>query len=66
MYILSGLLPIEAEIHIEAITLFGNITRSDRSSIEWRLAERQLQIKYSSNSWFIDIKKICIKYGIPI
>jgi len=26
--ILSGLLPIEAEIHIKAITLFGNITRS--------------------------------------
>ena len=37
----------------------------DRSSIEWRLAERQLQVKsYSSNSWFIDINKICIKYGI--
>ena len=51
IYILSGILPIEAEIHIKAITLFGNITRSDRSSIEWRLAERQLQVKsYSSNS----------------
>ena len=25
----------------------------------------QLQVKsYSSNSWFIDIKTICIKYGI--
>jgi hypothetical protein len=33
IYILSGLLSIEAEIHVKAITLFGNITRSDRSSI---------------------------------
>jgi hypothetical protein len=64
IYIHSGLLPIEAQIHIKAITLFGNITRSDRSSIEWRLTERQLQVKsYSSNSWFIDIKEICIKYA---
>ncbi|CAG2253967.1 unnamed protein product [Mytilus edulis] len=59
------LLPLEAEIHIKIITLFGNITRSERSSLEWRIAERQLQIKtYSSNSWFIDLKKICGKYDI--
>ncbi|CAC5410725.1 unnamed protein product [Mytilus coruscus] len=65
IYLLSGLLPLEAEIHIKIITLFGNITRAERSSLEWRIAERQLQIKtYSSNSWFIDLKKICGKYDI--
>ena len=58
IYIHSGLLPIDAEIHIKAITLFGNITRSDRSSIEWRLTERQLQVKSYS------IKEICIKYAM--
>ena len=58
-YILSGLLPIEAEIHIKALTFF------EHTSIEWRLAERQLQVKsYDSNSWFMDIRKICIKYDI--
>ena len=63
--ILSGLLPIEAEIHIKVLTFFGNITRSEHTSIEWRLAERQLQVKsYDSNSWFMDIRKICIKYDI--
>ena len=62
IYILSGLLPIEAEIHIKA---FGSITRSEHTSIEWRLAERQLQVKsYDSNSWFMDIRKFCIKYNI--
>jgi hypothetical protein len=40
IYILSGLLPIEAEIHIKVLTFFGNITRSEHTSIEWRLAER--------------------------
>ncbi|CAG2244628.1 unnamed protein product [Mytilus edulis] len=41
------------------------LLESERSSLEWRIAERQLQIKtYSSNSWFIDLKKICGKYDI--
>jgi hypothetical protein len=39
IYILSGLLPIEAEIHIKVLTFFGNITRSEHTSIEWRLAD---------------------------
>lgn len=65
IYILSGLLPIEAVIELQALSMFGNITRSDRNSVEWRLAERQLAIKdHNSKSWFIEIKKICIKYEI--
>jgi hypothetical protein len=52
-------------LHIKALTFFGNITRSEHTSIEWRLAERQLQVKsYDSNSWFMDIREICIKYDI--
>ncbi|VDI19068.1 Hypothetical predicted protein [Mytilus galloprovincialis] len=34
VYILSGSLPIEAELHLKALTLFGNITRADKSTIE--------------------------------
>ena len=65
VYMISGLLPMEAEIHIKILTLFGNICRLDRSSIEWQIAERQLTIKsFKSNSWFIDLKKICAKYEI--
>ena len=56
---------MEAQIHMKVLTLFGNITRSDKSSVEWRLAERQLSIKCSkSRSWFIELKKIGIKYDI--
>ncbi|VDI53577.1 Hypothetical predicted protein [Mytilus galloprovincialis] len=65
VYLISGLLPIEAEIHLKILSLFGNIARANKNSSEWRLAERQLQIKsFDSNSWFIDMKKICIKYNL--
>ncbi|CAG2239659.1 unnamed protein product [Mytilus edulis] len=58
VYIISGQLPAEAEIHKRAFTLFGNICRSGNTSMEWRIAERQLSIKnMKSNSWFIEIKK---------
>ncbi|CAG2207964.1 unnamed protein product [Mytilus edulis] len=65
VYLISGLLPIEAEIHLKILSMFGNIARANKNSSEWRLAERQLQIKsFDSNSWFIDMKKICIKYNL--
>ncbi|CAC5388658.1 unnamed protein product [Mytilus coruscus] len=50
VYILSGSLPIEAELHLKALSLFGKITRADKSTIEWRLAERQLQLKTNQNN----------------
>ncbi|CAG2242255.1 unnamed protein product [Mytilus edulis] len=55
----------QAEIHVKAINLFGNISRANCDSIEWRLAERQLQIKpHNSCSWFIEVKELCLKYEI--
>jgi hypothetical protein len=30
IYIFSGMIPIEAEIHLKALTLFGNITRAEK------------------------------------
>jgi hypothetical protein len=43
-YIISGLLPAEAEVQKRAIILFGCICRSGKTSTEWKIAERQLQI----------------------
>ncbi|CAC5373908.1 unnamed protein product [Mytilus coruscus] len=45
IYLLSGLLPINAEIDIKIITLLGNILCSDKSTVEWKIANRQLKIK---------------------
>ncbi|CAG2245864.1 unnamed protein product [Mytilus edulis] len=54
IYILSGFLPIEAQIDQKALILFNNICRQDNSNLEKKLAIRQLSIKdQSSNSWFI-------------
>ena len=65
IYIISGLLPAEVEVHKRAIILYGCICRSGKTSTEWKIAERQLSIKNSkSKSWFIDIKRLFIKYGI--
>ena len=43
VYILSGLLPIELEIHKSQLTLFGNVIRQD--CVERDLAIRQLAVK---------------------
>jgi hypothetical protein len=62
VYMISGLLPLEAEIHIKVFTMFGNITRAHKNSTEWKLAEIQLHIKsLDSNSWFMEIKKAMYK-----
>ena len=64
IYILSGTIPIEGCIHKRALSLYDNICRLDQTSIEWRLAERQLSTKTEKrNSWFIAIRNICVKYA---
>ena len=66
IYLLSGTLPIETMIHHRVLTFFGNVSRLSDSSIEKRLAERQLAVKsLDSHSWFIGVKKLCIRYGLP-
>jgi hypothetical protein len=57
VYILSGLLPVETQIHIRALRLFNNICNQADGSVEKTLARRQLIVKSNkSNSWFIEIK----------
>ncbi len=66
VYILSGFLPMEATIHKKILSLFGNIVRSPDSSIELQVAKRQLEVKsLNSNSWFIAVKRILLKYDLP-
>ena len=43
IYIFSGMTPIEAEIHLKALTLFGNITRDENTTVEWRIAKNSQQ-----------------------
>ncbi|CAC5396291.1 unnamed protein product [Mytilus coruscus] len=60
VFILSGILPVEAQIDKRALGLFNNICNQDESSTEKQLARKSLD----SNSWFIEIKKILTKYNM--
>ena len=47
------------------LSLFGNVTRQEKSSTEQQLALRQLTVKsLNSHSWFIAVKKLLVKYGL--
>lgn len=65
VYILTGILPVEAQIHIRALGLFNNITQQSENSMEKVMARRQLTIKPdNSQSWFVNIKLILRKYDL--
>lgn len=66
VYILSGFMPVEAVIHKKILTLFNNVCLQSESSVEKRLARRQLSVKsLDSNSSFINVKKLFFKYCLP-
>ena len=65
VYILSGAISLEAVIHSRALTLFGSICRLDESTVEKRLARRQLSVEScTGNSWFVDIRRLCVRYSL--
>jgi hypothetical protein len=51
---------------MKALTFLNSIFLLPEESTEKRIARRQLSIKdVDSASWFIEMKKILIKYGLP-
>ena len=66
VYILTGILPVEALIHKKTLAHFGAITRLPKTSKERNMATRQLQMKpRKSQSWSIELRKITEKYDLP-
>ena len=64
IYIILGILPVQAIIHKKMCVLFGTIGRKV-NSVEWKIAERQLAIKSKeSASWFVSIKRILAIYEL--
>ena len=65
IYLLIGTLPLEGEIHLRKLALLGSIIRSENETMTG-LCTRQLSVKkYKSNSWFIEMEKLLIQYGLP-
>ena len=66
VYILSGFIPVEGQLHMKALTFCNNICRQENTSREKRIAYHQLIVKdESSCSWLIVIRRILHKYCLP-
>ena len=66
VYILTGTILLEGVIHKRALSLFGYICQLVDTSIEVQRAEQQLTVKDDhSHSWYIAVKNIMRKYGLP-
>lgn len=65
VYILSGTIPIEGQIHKRILTLFGNICRLD-NAIEKDVIRRQLSVKsMKSCGWAVQVRVLLLKYNLP-
>ena len=51
VYMISGLLPLEAEIHTKVFTMFGNITRAHKNSTEWKDNYISKVLTVTAGSW---------------
>jgi hypothetical protein len=64
--IISGLIPIERQIHIKVLTFLYSICLLTSTLTENQIAKRQISVKSGqSNSWFIYAKRMIWKYNLP-
>jgi hypothetical protein len=65
VYLLSGVLPVTARIHMRVLTYFRSVV-ADRTSREYKLALQQLALKEEgSHSWFTYVEDILHQYQLP-
>ena len=65
IYLLIGLLPFEAELHLRILTLWGAITRQPEGSAIRDLAIRKISVyNRPKDSWFTYALKVASKYKL--
>ena len=64
VYLLAGILPIEALIHLRMLSLLGTILRSDNNTLT-DVARRQVLKPSKSRSWFVKTALLLIRYNLP-
>ena len=62
---LGGHLPGRALLHLKVFSVFGMITRLPGSFINLIAKSKLLTATPSSGSWFLQVRKLCILYGLP-
>ena len=65
IFLLSGLVPVEGEIHLRMLTTYGAITRLHEGAPLRNVAMRQMSLPHQKRgSWFQYIKEKASMYGI--
>ena len=64
VYLLLGVLTVEAYLYIQALTLFGSISRQQPDSPLRLMAPRQLASDVNSSSWYAYIRELSVTYSI--
>ena len=65
VYYLAGSLPAQALLHQKQMTLFSMICHLKEDPLQHHAEYAMLHYGRSSRSWFIQLKDICIQYGLP-
>jgi hypothetical protein len=65
VYLMFGIPPVQALIHISRLSLIGSIARSDNYTLQ-ELTVRQCVFKtWQSHSWYAGTELLLIQYGLP-
>ena len=62
---LGGQLPGKAVLHLRLLSVFGMICRLPGTFLNKIALYQLVSAKSSSGSWFLQIRELCIKYGLP-
>ena len=65
LYLLSGMLPLEAIYHCRVLGLFGAIQRLDKDHTMHKLAVRQLAVG-GRYSWFTNVRSLLVQYDLDL
>ena len=65
VYFISGTLPGTAILHLRQLCLLGMISRLPGDPIHQHAEHALLCLPKSANSWFYQLKVICLQYNLP-
>ena len=65
VFFLAGSLPGSAHLHLRQLSLFGMICRLDGNILKTMALKFLVEAKPAANSWFQQIRELCIQYQLP-
>ena len=65
IYFLSGSLPATALLHQRQMALFSMICHLKEDPLHTHASYALLHSEKCSKSWFVQIRDICLQYGLP-